>query len=798
MPDSLPPPNPADTKLLVVEDDTASAFVLETILLRAGYTVLPVAHGSEDAVEAAREHRPDIILMDINIPGPSDGVETAEAIRKFHEVPLIYLTGFSDERTIERAKRTAPFAYILKPFREKEVAITIQMALYKSRMDRQIRASEHRLAVTLGSLNDGVISTDPRGEISYMNPAAETLASTRLEAARGLAVDQVLDLREAETRAALPNPAGFLFSDDYLSQRNDPVLMTGAGGDRLVQVQTSPTIDPGGTITSWVIVLRDVTERFRAERQNRLMATALESQEDAVLLFEAGGDNDALQVVHANAAFERISGFSKEAARTEGLGILSGGRDEVPGQQALQRCLQRAQRFTGEGIYFKQDGTQLVGAWSVSPVRADGRTLSHLVFTLRDVTRLRHLEENIRQSQKIEAVGRLAGGIAHDFNNLLSVINSYSELLSLKIEAEGDLAKYVANIRTAGERGAALVNQLMTFSRREDASPSLLHLSEVAHETRQLLRPLIREDITLEVAFPADLPAIHADRSRIEQVLVNLCLNARDAITGPGNIAITGTTVDISDDDNGAEFRQTGEYVLLEVRDDGSGMDAEVRDHLFEPFFTTKDVGQGTGLGLATVYGIVKQSGGHIQVESEPGQGACFQIFLPALRDDSEPGPASPKRPLRKRNRTPSHGSETILLIEDDDTFADCISGLLSLHGYVVHCVNDGTEAIERFGQRAGELKLLLTDIVLPGTPGTDVARHFAEANTDLKVLFMTGYEEEPEPVAPLPPDTITLRKPFSLNVVLESVRELLDAQKAADTSGNAPAASALVAASKP
>ncbi|MGF1449135.1 MAG: response regulator [Opitutales bacterium] len=788
MPDTLPPHNPADTKLLVVEDDTASAFVLETILLRAGYTVLPVAHGSEAAVEAARQHRPDIILMDINIPGPSDGVETAQAIRKFHDVPLIYLTGFSDERTIERAKRTAPFAYILKPFREKEVAITIQMALYKSRMDRQIRASEHRLAVTLGSLNDGVISTDPRGEISYMNPAAETLASTRLEAARALPVDQILDLRNAQSRTPLTNAAGFLFSDDYTSQRNDPVLMTGSRGDRLVQVQTSPTTDPGGTITSWVIVLRDVTERDRAERQNRLMASALESQEDAVLLFEASGEDNAPRLVHANVAFERISGFSKTEATAHGLAILAGGRDEVPGDAALRRCLQRGQHLTGEGVYFTKNGDQLMGAWSVSPVRADGRTLSHVVFTLRDVTRLRHLEENIRQSQKIEAVGRLAGGIAHDFNNLLSVINSYSELLSLKVDAEGDLAKYVKNIRTAGERGATLVNQLMTFSRREDASPSLLHLSDVAHETRQLLRPLIREDIALEVAFPADLPAIHADRSRIEQVLVNLCLNARDAITGPGNIHISGAQVAITEADNDTEFRQPGDYVQLEVRDDGSGMDAEVRDHLFEPFFTTKDVGQGTGLGLATVYGIVKQSGGYIEVESEPGEGACFRIFLPALREEPDAATSTLKRPTRKRPVENAHGSETILLIEDDDTFADCISGLLSLHGYVVHCVNDGTEAVQRFGEKADELKLLLTDIVLPGTSGTEVAEHFARANANLKVLFMTGYEEEPKAVAPLPPDTVTLRKPFSLNVVLDHVRNLLDAQKAPEARSPAAA----------
>jgi len=761
----------APANILIVEDDPSSAFILEKILERAGHHALPIAKTGEEALERVNQIPPDLILMDVSMPGSLDGVETAARIREHHDIPIIYLTGYSDEQTIDRAKRTAPFAYILKPFREKEVVITIRMALYKAQVDQQVKSSEQRLAVTLGSLHDGVISTDQYGRITYMNPAAELFTGHLIDDVLNHPIDEVLKLHRKPGRERIRNVQDFIFGESF-PHYGDPVLLyTPEQDSRIVQIRTSASRQADGEPESWVILLRDISDRYYAEQQNRLMASALTNLQDAVIITEAETGTSPPAILYTNEAFERITGYSRTHVQDKTLDILYGKKTDNKSLQQCQKSLADGHPFEGENQFYCEDGSEFLGQITVTPVHGEDGEISNFVYAIRDITELRGLEDSLRQSQKIEAIGRLAGGIAHDFNNLLSVINSYSDLLNLKIDEESPLRKYITNIRTAGQRGAALVSQLMTFSRRESAQPVLLDLAELTMETRKMLMPLIRENIKLTANLNDGLWSVKADPGQFEQILVNLCVNARDAMPEGGQIEILGENVEVPEQQPGShDYMIPGKYVLISVRDTGCGMDSEVLKHLFEPFFTTKDIGKGTGLGLSTVYGIVKQCGGYINVESKPGQGTTFKLHFPAA--SAEKAEVKPEEP---ESKNVPRGSENILIVEDDETFADCISGLLSLHGYIVHVAGEGLEAIESYGNRAEDIKLLVTDIVLPKISGREVANRFLELNPNMKVIFMTGYDDEVDTFYSFPDDATVLRKPFSLTTILSKVRELLD-----------------------
>ncbi|HVU38999.1 MAG TPA: response regulator [Opitutales bacterium] len=647
-------------RILIVEDDSSSAFILQKILSRGNYQVAGLSASGRQAMQMVRDTKPDLILMDINIPGDQDGVETAEKIRQECDVPLIYLTAFSDEATLERARRTAPFAYLLKPYREKEVLITIEMALYKARLDRAGKAAEQRLAATLGALEDYVITTDSGGRVTYLNPSAERALGCSAEMVHGRPLGELVDLRERETRTQLPDVIERVLKPGFRTDPSHSLLLLNSLGDaHLVQIQTNALAETDGTAMGRVIILRDVTL-------------------------------------------------------------------------------------------------------------------------------LDHLEEGIRRAQKLDAVGRLAGGISHDFNNLLAIINSFADLLLLKAKPDDPLAKYYRNIRAAGQRGADLVSRLMTFSRRSSTPPQAIAIADVVREVEKMMRPVIREDIELIVDAPAGLPQLFTDPGQIEQILVNLCLNARDAIAESGRITIS--LAERRFDSLEAARRSLhgpGNYVLLSVADNGCGIPDDIRDKIFEPFFTTKEVGKGTGLGLAMVYSLVKQNRGKIDVQSEPGKGSVFTIFLPAIESPSLPSAVNEDVP-----KNAPGGSERILLVEDDVNFADCIKNLLDMHGYKTTIAVNGEDALALF-QQNGNFDLLVSDIVLPKLSGRTLATQLRRLQPALRVLLMSGYENI-GPADKLGSGTDRLQKPFSLNTLLDRVRRLLDgaapATEAAEVAGKTSA----------
>ncbi len=403
---------------------------------------------------------------------------------------------------------------------------------------------------------------------------------------------------------------------------------------------------------------------------------------------------------------------------------------------------------------------------------AAGRVSLLAVFAL-DVTDRVRLEGQLRQAQKMEAVGRLAGGVAHDFNNLLTAISSYSELLLADLAPEDPRRADVVEIRKATERAAALTRQLLAFSRRQVLQPKVVDLNAVIAGAEKLLRRLIGEDVALVTRLAPGLASVKADAGQIEQVIMNLAVNARDAMQGGGTLTLETETVDIEASVQTAEqsIVAPGRYVLLRVGDTGAGMDAETKRHLFEPFFTTKERGRGTGLGLATVYGIVKQSEGFIWVDSEPGKGSLFRIYLPAQERAARPAEAA-ERPESQ----PAPGTETILLVEDEDAVRAVTRESLRRRGYAVLVAPNAEAALEVSGGFDGRIALLLTDVVMPGMSGRALADRLASRRPETKVLYMSGYTGDAiVQHGVLEPGLHYLQKPFTPDILATRVRQVLD-----------------------
>jgi two-component system cell cycle sensor histidine kinase/response regulator CckA len=387
-----------------------------------------------------------------------------------------------------------------------------------------------------------------------------------------------------------------------------------------------------------------------------------------------------------------------------------------------------------------------------------------------DVSERKQLEGQLRQAQKMEAVGRLAGGVAHDFNNMLMVIKGHTELLLNVLPPTDGISRKIQQIDRSADRAASLTRQLLAFSRMQVLQPQVINLNSIVEEMGKLLPRLIGEDIDLVMRSSGNLGAIRADASQMEQVIMNLAVNARDAMAGGGKLLIETDNADLDYSYTMSHpLMKPGRYVQLTVSDSGTGMDAETQAHIFEPFFTTKEKGKGTGLGLATVYGIVKQSGGFIWVYSELGKGTCFKIYLPRV-DQVEEQIGTPKPAAEVPN-----GTETVLLAEDEADVREIARQFLESGGYQVIEAKNGAEAIQVARANVGKIDLLVTDMVMPGMTGQELAMQLQREQPGLCVIFMSGYSEHAATeMADADPGVRLLTKPFSRSALLRAVREML------------------------
>ena len=471
-------------------------------------------------------------------------------------------------------------------------------------------------------------------------------------------------------------------------------------------------------------------------------------------------------------SYQRILGYN--SAELEATSSLE--QVHPDDRQLVTDAIAEARRSgNGRRIEYRmrhKDGTWVFIESTASVVRNAAGQVQYMVIVNRDIGERRRLEQQLHQSQKMDAIGRLSGGVAHDFNNLLGVIIGYGEILEESVPESDPLRVSVDQILKAGRRASSLTRQLLAFSRQQVLEPKILSLNAVVSDMEKMLHRMIGEDIQLTIQLEPNLGSTRADQGQIEQVIMNLVVNARDAMPDGGNLSLQTWNFEI--DQKFAERYAypvvTGPYVLLTVTDSGTGIDAATQQRIFEPFFTTKEKGKGTGLGLSTVYGVVKQSGGYIDVISAPGKGTTFNICLPrsaqsVTADDHEAG-----------QPTATRGSETILLVEDEDSLRTLTRDLLRLKGYTVLEAVNGAEALEVSGRTPGEIHLLLTDVVMPGINGRALADQLKLKRPEMRVAFMSGYTgQRVGQKEILEPGSFFIQKPFSREQLASRVREALD-----------------------
>ena len=538
------------------------------------------------------------------------------------------------------------------------------------------------------------------------------------------------------------------------------------GRETWVSTTKVPLRDVGGNIVGTFGVSRDITERRRAEAERARLVTAIEQSAEGVVITNTTGD-----IEYVNPSFTRITGYGREEALGQNLRILKSGHHDPVFYQRLWATILRGEIWHGELINRRKDGTIYTEEQNIAPVRDARGEITHFIVTKQDVTERKRLEEQFRQAQKMEAVGRLAAGVAHDFNNLLTVINGYSALVLERLHSSDPIRGPITEIRRAGDSAASLTRQLLAFSRQQVLAPRVLDLNSLVTDVEKMLRRLLGEDIDLAIVRDPALGRVKADPGQIEQILMNLAVNARDAMPEGGKLVIETANIEL--DDTHASIHPVaapGRYAMLTFIDTGIGMDAKTQSRIFEPFFTTKELGKGTGLGLATVYGIVKQSGGYIWVYSEPGRGSTFKIYLPRVEEAEESVQAS-----EAKVHSPA-GSETILIVEDDEAVRAFAARILQDLGYKVLESTSPEDALQIGDERQKPIDLLLTDVVLPGMSGRKIAERLTSLRPSMKVLYMSGYTADSVVRnGVMEATTAFLQKPFTPASLAGKVREVLD-----------------------
>ncbi|HEY6724459.1 MAG TPA: response regulator [Polyangiaceae bacterium] len=764
--------------MLLVDDEPQVLVALED-LLSDEFMVL-TSPSPEKALEIA-ETEADIavIISDERMPRLR-GSELFARIRDASDARRILVTGFADLAAVVRAVNDGKiFAYVTKPWDGSDLKQKVHEAADQYRLVKEVTSEHQLLRDLMDNTPDGICFKDRQLRIRGANRSFASLLGVPSDSELvGKLVEEVnpaaSHLAESRAQELTILQTGHPLVDDLKE------VIHGAR-HRWVSESIAPVRGMDGEIAGLVGITRDVTERVlmnqtlqeseaRLVQQTRLLNATLNSMREAVIASDRSG-----QFVLFNRQAQAMFGpppsgaSAVEWAQSQLVSSVAGQAQPDAADNPLVRAI-RGERVDEAEISLgnASAGPAVFAVTGAELMDERAQPVGGLAL-IRDVTSHRSLERQLAQAQKMEAIGRLAGGMAHDFNNVLSVIVSYANFVKQGLDETSSAYEDINQVLSAVDRAARLTRQLLTISRNRPATQRPLQLNEIVESLEKMLSRVIGEDITVVTSLAPSLALVKADPSQLEQVLLNLAVNARDAMPDGGTLTFETSNIEI--EASNPHGLKAGSYVMLQVSDTGSGIDPSVIKRIFEPFFTTKEIGKGTGLGLATVYGMVRQCGGHVDLESEVGRGTCFKILLPATADVT-----TAPRPRPSTVPPPPSTTANILLVEDDDSVRKVTSRILRARGYNVLEARSPSEALAIY-ESSTVIHLLLTDLTLPETSGLALARRLAPSSPEMRVLFMSGYSDHNVPEGGEFAEVAYLEKPFSPYSLAERVSELLGAR---------------------
>jgi PAS domain S-box-containing protein len=632
-------------KIMIVEDEHIVAKEIKQRLEELGYSVSAVTHSGEDAIEIVPVAKPNLVLMDIMLEGEMDGVETARQLRNLYDIPVIYLTAYSDSKTLERAKVTEPFGYIVKPLVDRELHSTIEIAIYKHNIEKKLKENEQWLSTTLKSIGDGVITTDNEGKITFMNSVAEDLTGYKQTEVLGKNSEMIFSIIDEKTRTVSENLVLKILKKTNNIKRDDNVLLISREGKEIpIDESLAPIINEKGNPTGVVLVFRDISQR-------------------------------------------------------------------------------------------------------------------------------KALEEQLRHAQKMEAIGTLAGGVAHDFKNIITAIRVATDSIMSAVDKSGPAFEDLIDVQAAAKHASNLTHKLLLFSRSQSMDFKSVNLNHTIQGLYNILLRLINKDIKIDTMLEPELWPVHADQGTLEQVIINLILNAKDALPEGGLIEMkTENRILSAIDCKKFPDAQPGRHVRLSITDNGIGIDEKIIQYIYDPFFSTKESGKGTGLGLSVTYGIIKQHNGWIDVKSIPDESTSFLIYLPAISD-------KPRKDIKKDTsiNTLQGKGEKILVVDDEEMVLKTVCRALTRNGYKLYDALNPEQAVDIFNKENGNFELLITDVVLSNSSGIDLAEELLLKKPDLHILVCSGYSDHETKWPVIKEKGFRyLSKPYDLINLLQSIREAI------------------------
>ena len=777
--------------ILIVEDEAIVAEDLRMTVADLGYTVVGRGSSADEAVAKALEVKPDLILMDIVLKGDKTGIDASCEIKERMDVPIIFLTAYSDIELIDKALAAKPHAYIVKPFQAKQLLASIEMALYKSRMERRLRAAKEWIATTLDSIGDAVIATDTESVIQFMNPVAETLTGWNEGDAVGKHFEDVFKAVHEVTGRSIESPVAKVLKDGTVAKLADSTILIAKDGLELpIDDSSAPIRDHNGNITGVVLVFHDIAERRRAESALRASeqfnSSMLTNSPNPVLV-----TNPDSSVRYANPALEELTGFSaaeligvkapypwwtREMRANMKQGIeLKMGR-EMQSNEMLDGAVVVAtgdRTSMAEEFFCKKNGERFWVEITSTPVTSNGTTQYHLSNWV-DITERKSAETKINklneelehrveqrtlelkcthdqlevtrgqfyQAQKMESLGILAGGIAHDFNNLLTVILGNLSLAKMMPDNRDKTLNILAESEKASLQAKKLTQQLLTFSKGGAPVKTSVPIKKIIIDSADFA--MRGSNVRSEISIPNDLWHVEVDEGQINQVISNMVINATQAMPDGGTVRVQCENAVIKS--GTALPLDPGAYVRISIKDHGTGISEEHAHKIFDPFFTTKP--KGSGLGLATAYTIVKRHSGHIGVESQVNGGTTFNIHLPACKSGASGDTIMEENHEKQISVDDSSKTRRILVMDDETDIRNLVGEVLTHFGHNVEFASDGAAAIELYRSAVDSGKpfdVVIMDLTIPGgVGGKEAIKELLEIDPDVRAIVSSGYSNDP------------------------------------------------------